>query len=94
MIDYERQRARMRKPRVGSLAWIEYWGNMIELAQEVTHYRIEGVLYERRPYASDVCHECGVRYGQFHVPDCAMERCPRCGGGVQLISCHCEVSGL
>ena len=33
------------------------------------------------------CHDCGAKPGEFHKPNCDVERCPFCGG--QLISCNC-----
>ena len=34
-----------------------------------------------------ICHDCGAKEGEYHLPGCDMERCPFCGG--QLISCDC-----
>jgi len=34
-----------------------------------------------------ICHDCGVKEGQYHEPGCDCEICPICGG--QLISCNC-----
>jgi len=38
------------------------------------------------------CRDCGVQKGQFHVPDCRVERCPACGE--QLIPCDCCGEGV
>lgn len=34
-----------------------------------------------------ICHDCGAKEGEYHLPGCDMEKCPFCGG--QLISCNC-----
>jgi hypothetical protein len=39
-----------------------------------------------------ICHDCGVKEGQLHLPGCDMERCPFCGN--QLISCRCVYDKL
>ena len=39
-----------------------------------------------------VCHDCGVREGEFHKPACDMERCPFCGD--QLFICDCRYEKL
>ena len=41
---------------------------------------------------SQRCHDCNVKPGEYHHPNCDMEECPRCGG--QLISCHCKVESF
>jgi hypothetical protein len=72
----------------------------IVAAQYGTRIQVNGGLLNRIPYgdARDLhgrqtdgnCHDCAVRPGQFHVPDCDNEACPGCGR--QLITCDCEWS--
>lgn len=67
------------------------WQQQIDQAQhETTVDLIDGVYTRLRfglePVASGLhCRDCGVTAGQFHVPSCAVERCPRCHG--QAIGC-------
>jgi hypothetical protein len=74
------------------------WRAIIEKAQQVSHYWINGEWYPRIRFGDEEgdwgadrgpCHDCSVVKGQYHVgPLCDVERCPRCGG--QVVSCDCE----
>jgi hypothetical protein len=38
-----------------------------------------------------ICYDCLVEAGNFHVPGCALEECPACGGFIK--ECPCAVEG-
>jgi hypothetical protein len=75
----------------------EKWAKQLWDAQRQETYVLQGQAYDRLRFGSKkdrtprgvtVCHDCGARLGQFHVPSCDMERCPACGG--QMITCGCR----
>jgi hypothetical protein len=70
------------------------WPARIEAAQRETAYEIGRVWYlrirygdERLRWPAGPCHDCAVRRGEYHVPGCDVEECPRCHG--QAIACAC-----
>jgi hypothetical protein len=73
------------------------WPEKIQLAQQQPFVSIGGERVERVRYGSEAedwgadrgpCHDCGVIKGEFHVPECDVERCPVCAG--QFGGCDCE----
>jgi hypothetical protein len=73
------------------------WAEMVARAQHDRTMNIRGRVYQRAPFGSDwlgqasprrTCRDCGAACGEFHIPRCCWEQCPRCGG--QAISCECE----
>jgi len=76
---------------------VREWPARIEAAQRKTAYEIRRVWHprirygdERLPWPAGPCHDCAVLRGQYHVPGCDAEECPRCHG--QAISCDCTAS--
>ena len=63
------------------------------------NYLIRGELYRPIFYGEEedcwgdyedeenTCGDCGCHLGEQHLPNCDIERCPRCGG--QMLSCDC-----
>lgn len=80
---------------------VKHFPSEIIEAQFARRYLIDGRIYERIPMAAPAdgapgregpCTDCAVVPGQYHVFDCDMERCPRCGA--QLLGCGCEWEAL
>ena len=76
---------------------IEGWPERLAAAQLRTMVRRNGVEMERIRFGNErddwgadrgPCHDCAAIKGEFHGPDCDVERCPACDG--QLVSCDCE----
>jgi hypothetical protein len=73
------------------------WPQEIEDAQDLKGYVMHGQPFSRvmhlaagdRGDQGELCQECGVLKGQFHVPGCLQEDCPRCAG--KLVECSCEI---
>jgi len=72
------------------------WGKALRISQANPTYLIDGKPFDRVPYgeedpgeppANPACRDCAAAPGQFHVPGCCLERCPRCGD--QAIGCGC-----
>ena len=72
------------------------WLGRIAEAQRLPFYRLNGQMVERVRFGSEredwganhgPCHDCGALKGQFHVPECDVERCPVCDG--QVFGCEC-----
>lgn len=80
---------------------IPEWPERIRAAQADTAMWRRGGFYQRIRYGSEPddwgadhqpCGDCGVIKGEFHVPGCDIEACPRCRG--QSISCRCSDDDL
>lgn len=66
-------------------------------AQYLVEYIIAGEVFQRIRHGDEVfngvrhknerCAECLVKLGEYHVPGCDWERCPKCFG--QAIGCGC-----
>ena len=72
------------------------WPKKITQAQLRTTYVMGGKEVVRVRYGDEdgyygadqqACHDCKVVKGEFHVPGCDVERCPKCGR--QVIGCGC-----
>jgi len=43
--------------------------------------------YDQYAASPLICGDCKCKVGEYHIPGCDEERCPKCNG--QLISCGC-----
>ena len=88
----------MRKPKSEIVNGVEVrrgWGAFLRRSQKNPRYVIGGKPMERVRHGADAaegetvptCRDCAAAPGQFHVPGCCLERCPRCSG--QAIGCEC-----
>lgn len=76
---------------------IRHWPSEIVAAQELKAIELYASEYARIAYGDEPgydhalireeCHDCGVKIGELHVPNCDVENCPRCFG--QIITCGC-----
>lgn len=70
-------------------------------AQQLTHYVIDNMPIERVKYGGEIswleindsfadksCHDCAVIRGQYHVPGCDVEACPKCGKSAIVCGCN------
>lgn len=74
------------------------WLKEIKKAQNEKYYKIDYKKYSRIRYGDEVddgweskkypCHDCAVVRGEYHVPNCDVEECPKCRE--QAISCGCN----
>lgn len=74
------------------------WEKQKEEAQFLTHYTVDGAKLlrvrcgEEDGWAGDFCGDCGVSVGEFHVPGCDLEVCPKTGS--QAISSRSRIEEL
>jgi len=101
MPDHEKPKAPPEMITYRGVPMIAGWPDKIRKAQEITIVEVEGKDYPRIRFGDesqdsgairDGCRDCGVIKGEYHVWECAVERCPKCGG--QLITCNCDSSGV
>ena len=87
---------RKRKPEIVNGVEVgRGWGAFLRRSQKNPCYVIDGKPMPRVRYGADdpegevvpPCRDCAAARGQFHVPGCCIEDCPKCGR--QAIGCEC-----
>ena len=87
---------RKRKPEIVNGVEVgRGWGAILRTSQKNPCYVIDGKSMPRVRHGAEAaegetvptCRDCAAAPGQFHVPGCCIEVCPRCGG--QAIGCEC-----
>jgi hypothetical protein len=73
------------------------WPERLRQSQLVTTVRPNGVEMPRVRFGEEdddwgadrgPCGDCAAIKGEFHGPECDVERCPACGG--QIFGCDCD----
>jgi hypothetical protein len=76
---------------------VKGWPERLAAAQHIATYAFRGQQLPRIRYGDEthdwgaqrglLCHDCMAVAGEFHVPGCDVERCPKCEG--QAMCCGC-----
>ena len=77
------------------------WPKRLELAQRIKIVSVGSIAHnrirfgeEKEDWGADTgpCRDCLAIRGEFHAPDCDIERCPVCGGQLWF-GCECSSEG-
>lgn len=78
------------------------WPEQIEAAQLISQFDFAGTMFDRVAFGTETdnatqvlpnCGDCGVLHGQFHVPGCEIEQCPKCDGTLAFCECEYDYQG-